>query len=163
MEMTIEEYKNKLLDDIDFAITATGTSDAYCTGMVNGMKYVKSLIDGNKPEFIEVEEGEKGYNFPDVIGEACEMYVDGIWIKGKIVDGYRFRDGMVTIEDANGQRYSCGAARTELYRKGNMKEEKLRKLKAQLSTAGDRRDWDTCERIEKEIEELKGETNDRMY
>ena len=40
-----------------------------------------------------------------------------------------------------------------------MKEEKLDKLKGQLSTAGDRRDWDACERIEKEIEELKGEEN----
>lgn len=58
MGMTIlEEYKNKLLADIDFAITATGTSDAYYTGMVNGMKYVKSLIDGKKPEFSEVEDG----------------------------------------------------------------------------------------------------------
>ena len=42
-----------------------------------------------------------------------------------------------------------------------MKEEKLNKLKVQLSTAGDRRDWDACERIEKEIEELEGEINDK--
>lgn len=35
------------------------------------------------------------------------------------------------------------------------KEEKLRKLKSQLLKAGDRRDWNECERIEKEIEELE--------
>lgn len=45
------------------------------------------------------------------------MNVGGIWIKGKIVEGYRFRDGIVTIEDDNGKRYWCGQARTELYRK----------------------------------------------
>ena len=39
-----------------------------------------------------------------------------------------------------------------------MKEEKLDKLKGQLSTSGDRRDWDACERIEKEIEELERES-----
>lgn len=39
------------------------------------------------------------------------------------------------------------------------KEEKLQKLRAQLSIAGDRRDWDECERIEKEIEKLEGESN----
>lgn len=39
----------------------------------------------------------------------------------------------------------------------NKKEENLRKLKSQLLKAGDRRDWDECERIEKEIEELENE------
>lgn len=49
----IEKYKARLKDDIDFAITGTGTSDVYSTGMVNGMKYVKSLIDEKKPEYSE--------------------------------------------------------------------------------------------------------------
>lgn len=38
-----------------------------------------------------------------------------------------------------------------------MREEKLQKLKGQLSTAGDRRDWDECERLEKEIDKLNEE------
>ena len=54
--------------------------------------------------------------FPAIIGADAEMFVDGKWVRGKIVDGYRFNDGIVTIEDANGKRYRCGSCRTELYR-----------------------------------------------
>ena len=59
--------------------------------------------------------------FPNEIGQPAEMFVDGEWIKGKIVEGYRFRDGIVTIETEDGQRYWCGQARKELYRE--IKEE----------------------------------------
>lgn len=54
--------------------------------------------------------------FPEIEGEKAEMYVDGKWIKGKIIEGYRFRDGVVTIEDKHGNQYWCGQDRTDLYR-----------------------------------------------
>ena len=57
------------------------------------------------------------HKFPEVEGEMAEMLIDGVWIKGKIVNGYRFRDGIVTIEDDYGQRYWCGQNRTWEYRK----------------------------------------------
>ena len=40
---------------IDFAIDATDGDDKYDMGMRNGMRYVKSLIDGKEPEY---ESGE---------------------------------------------------------------------------------------------------------
>ena len=55
-------------------------------------------------------------SFPCIEGELTEMYVDGRWIKGKIVKGYRFGDGIVTIEDEDGNRYWCGEDRTDIYR-----------------------------------------------
>ena len=33
------------------------------------------------------------------------MFVDDEWIKGRIVNGYRFREGKVTIETNDGKRY----------------------------------------------------------
>ena len=41
----------KLIDDIDFAIKATDSQDDYSMGMRNGMRYVKSLIDGKEPQY----------------------------------------------------------------------------------------------------------------
>jgi len=66
----------ELLNDIDFAVDATGAGDEYCIGMCNGMLYVKSLIDGEEPNYfhsakktrfcpgcgarMEVEDDERG-------------------------------------------------------------------------------------------------------
>lgn len=41
----------KMIDAIDFAIKATDIRDDYCMGMRNGMRYVKSLIDGKEPQY----------------------------------------------------------------------------------------------------------------
>ena len=41
----------KMIDAIDFAIKATNSQDDYSMGMRNGMKYVKSLIDGKEPQY----------------------------------------------------------------------------------------------------------------
>ncbi len=54
--------------------------------------------------------------FPAIVGAAAEILVDGKWIKGKIIEGYRFDDGIVTIEADDGKKYWCGQARTDLYR-----------------------------------------------
>lgn len=54
--------------------------------------------------------------FPLVVGQPAEMFVDGKWEKGKIVAGYRFNDGIVTIETEDGRRLWCGQDRTDIYR-----------------------------------------------
>ena len=45
------------------------------------------------------------------------MFHDGKWNEGKIVEGYRFRDGIVTILTDDGKKLWCGEARKDLYRK----------------------------------------------
>lgn len=54
--------------------------------------------------------------FPFVVGQPAEMFFDGKWEKGKIVAGYRFNDGVVTIETEDGRKLWCGQDRTDLYR-----------------------------------------------
>ena len=54
--------------------------------------------------------------FPFVVGQPAEMFFDGKWEKGKIVAGYRFGDGVVTIETEDGRRLWCGQDRTDIYR-----------------------------------------------
>lgn len=54
--------------------------------------------------------------FPFVVGQPAEMFIDGKWEKGKIVAGYRFNDGVVTIETEDGRRLWCGQDRTDIYR-----------------------------------------------
>ena len=68
-----------------------------------------------KVKIEELSEIEKP-TFPCIEGCLAEMYVDGEWIKGKIIKGYRFNDGIVTIETATGKKYWCGQDRTDLYR-----------------------------------------------
>lgn len=41
----------KMIDAIDFTIEATDSQDDYSMGMRNGMRYVKSLIDGKEPQY----------------------------------------------------------------------------------------------------------------
>ena len=59
----------------------------------------------------------KENSFPHVLGEECEMFVNDEWKRGKIIEGYRFNDGIVTIQTDDGEQYWCGEARTDLYRK----------------------------------------------
>jgi len=54
--------------------------------------------------------------FPLVVGQPAEMYFNGKWEKGKIVAGYRFNDGVVTIETEDGRKLWCGQDRTDIYR-----------------------------------------------
>lgn len=55
-------------------------------------------------------------NFPYVERQPAEIYFDGKWHRGKIIAGYRFRDGIVTIQTEDGQKIWCGESRKELYR-----------------------------------------------
>ena len=70
-------------------------------------------FDAYVDEIVEDEENDQV--FPAIVGAPAEMLVNGKWIKGKIVKDYRFDDGIVTIEDSNGNKYWCGSERTELY------------------------------------------------
>lgn len=81
---------------------------------VDDINNAPTIIEADK-EADEME--QKKPIFPCIEGALAEMYVDGKWIKGKIVKGYRFDDGVVTIEDDNGQQYWCGQDRTDLYRR----------------------------------------------
>lgn len=54
--------------------------------------------------------------FPYVEGQAVEIFHNGKWYRGKIVAGYRFRDGIVTVKTDDGQTIWCGESRKELYR-----------------------------------------------
>ena len=62
------------------------------------------------------EDNIRESSFPLVLGEPAEIFADGEWIRGKIVQGYRFGDGIVTIETPDGNRIWCGADRTDIYR-----------------------------------------------
>ena len=46
----------------------------------------------------------------DRIGNTIQMNVNGEWIKGKIVEGYRTHDGCVNMETDTGRKIGCGAS-----------------------------------------------------
>ena len=50
-EQPKQTRNEKMIDAIDFAIKATDSQDDYRMGMRNGMRYVKSLIDGKEPQY----------------------------------------------------------------------------------------------------------------
>ena len=46
-------------------------------------------------------------NFPYVAGQPAEIYHNGKWHRGKIYPGYRFQDGIVTVQTEDG-KYAAG-------------------------------------------------------
>lgn len=62
-EMAVKtlEQKPKILDVLDFAIDASNGETNYFVGFRNGLRYAKSLIDGEEPQFenCEVEPQER--------------------------------------------------------------------------------------------------------
>ena len=84
--------------------------------LINSMP---NVLEQNPENLAYAKDAKEEYQFPYVLSEPCEMYVNGEWKLGKIVDGYRFRDGLVTIRTNDGKEYWCAACRTELYRKPN--------------------------------------------
>lgn len=58
-----------------------------------------------------------GDHFLYIVGQRAEIFHEGKWQQGCIVAGYRFRDGIVTIQTDAGQQLWCGESRKELYRK----------------------------------------------
>lgn len=47
--MTLEEYKQSIIEYMDFGIKHTNLQDAYSIGFRNGIRWCKSLIDGVEP------------------------------------------------------------------------------------------------------------------
>ena len=52
----VDQYKDKLLETLDFAINASTGKDNYMVGFRNALRYAKSLVDGKEPEFEHCEE-----------------------------------------------------------------------------------------------------------
>lgn len=101
----------------------TSDDDYYCKILDRFMEYDK--VDGGvdilgKPTDCPLQvEGseEEAYSFPEVFGEPIEILVDGVWVQGKVINGYRSRDGIVNMETADGKKYWCGCERTDCYRR----------------------------------------------
>ena len=101
---------NKKAAEILLAIKA-GTAHAFLNGDA-----ITSALD-TAIDVLEKQERETQEKpFPFIVGQPAEMFVNGKWEKGKIVAGYRFNDGIVTIETEDGRRLWCGQDRTDIYR-----------------------------------------------
>ncbi len=105
-----EDISKEFMDDI----FETYGDDYYKDGSWSA--YELSNTNTKRKDLMREHLGETKHPFPENVGDLCEMNVDGTWIRGKIVDGYRFRDGIVTIKDESGNEYWCGADRKDLYR-----------------------------------------------
>ena len=73
---------------------------------------------------IEIKEPEPWYY---ELGAMCEIFYEGEWIKGPIIEGERYKDGIITIAT---DKFESGflwvpEVRTELYRKVRKTDEKL--------------------------------------
>lgn len=68
-------------------------------------------MKNNKAEATQAarEENEER-PFYYTVGADIEMFFEGQWIAGKVIDGYRFRDGIITMETPNGKRIWCSEA-----------------------------------------------------
>ena len=88
-----------------------GTAEAYISD-----EAIESAIDLAISALEKQERETQEKPFPFVVGQSAEMFFDGKWVKGKIVAGYRFNDGVVTIEAEDGRRFWCGQDRTDIYR-----------------------------------------------
>lgn len=59
---------------------------------------------------------ENKAKFPYAIGQAVEIFSNGQWHRGKIIAGYRYKDGIVTVLTDSGKKIWCGESRKDLYR-----------------------------------------------
>jgi len=97
-------------------------ADPSCDGNCLSCEYYTSAEGEKEAMLLAVAALEKQERetqekpFPFVVGQPAEMFFDGKWEKGKIVAGYRFNDGIVTIETEDGRRLWCGQDRTDIYR-----------------------------------------------
>lgn len=56
--MKYAEQDPKILDTIDFAIDASNGDTNYFVGLRNGLRYAKSLVDGEEPQYESCAEQE---------------------------------------------------------------------------------------------------------
>ena len=64
-DLAVEEFAERVLKAMDFAIKATDSKDNYSIGMRNGIRYSKSLIDSKEPNFEHIEN--------DNCGKGCDF------------------------------------------------------------------------------------------
>lgn len=83
----------KIIDDIDFAIKATDSQDDYSMGMRNGMRYVKSLIDGKEPQY-ELRRTDEEIKLGIDLGDEV---VSDYGAKGVVVGIYTTYDNRVLL------------------------------------------------------------------
>jgi len=79
----------KMIDAINFAIIATDSQDDYSIGMRNGMRYVKSLIDGKEPQY--------------ELRRTDEEIKLGIDLGDEVVDDYGAKGVVVGIDTYKGE------------------------------------------------------------
>ena len=51
------------------------------------------------------------------VGDHIEMLFNGSWNRGKVIKGYRYDDGIVTMQTDTGKIIWCGEDRKDLYHK----------------------------------------------
>lgn len=51
----------------------------------------------------------------DRVGNTIEMLIDNVWVKGRVVNGYRTGDGAVNMISENGKECWCGSATENVY------------------------------------------------
>lgn len=66
-------------------------------------------------------EGNQKEPFYYTVGAEAEIFFDGEWIRGKVTEGYRFRDGVITIITPEGKQIWCPEGRPDLYREPGTK------------------------------------------
>ena len=77
-------------------------------------KHIKEL----QLDQIEEDKNENGEPWYYTLGELCEMQKeDGTWVTGKIIDSYRYKDGLITIKMEDGSTLCCFEGYTHNYRK----------------------------------------------
>ena len=81
IELLEQIREEKMIDAIDFAIKATDSQDDYSMGMRNGMRYVKSLIDGKEPQY-ETRRTEEEIKLGIILGDEV---VSEFGAKGVVV------------------------------------------------------------------------------
>ena len=82
-------------------------------------------------------EGNRQEPFYYTVGTEIELFFKGEWIRGRVTDGYRFRDGIITMVTRDGKTVWCPEGRPELYREpGTKKGGKDGKLRAENNRCG---------------------------
>lgn len=121
--MTFEEaikeaikHEGKVVSDYERLkeVRALDEFEMYC--LEYHRQLVEWLEDYKRLKELQESEEDQAYTFPEVFGEPIEMLIDGIWVKGKVINDYRSRDGIVNMETADGKKYWCGCEWKECYR-----------------------------------------------
>ena len=74
----------EVLEDIENGTQATNSKDAYSTGMRNGMKWVKSLLDGKEPKFDDCKEPSIKEVLEDIKAEINRKANSGQWSEATV-------------------------------------------------------------------------------